>query len=124
MRIPESTRGRVIAGIVGVLVAAGVYMAYKTWFPEIDLQGLLNEFANFLGQWTYLVIGVLSFLETGAFVGLLVPGETALLVGGAVAGHDLVKNPQQVQVEGAEVGLKDGGGHGRRGFRAFASSPL
>ncbi len=90
MRIPESTKGRVIAGIVGVLVAAGVYMAYKTWFPEIDLQGLLNEFANFLGQWTYLVIGVLSFLETGAFVGLLVPGETALLVGGAVAGQGVI----------------------------------
>ncbi len=90
MRIPESTRGRVIAGTVAVLVAAGVYMAYKTWFPEIDLQDLLNKFANFLGQWTYLVIGVLSFLETGAFVGLLVPGETALLIGGAVAGQGVI----------------------------------
>ena len=65
-------------------------MAYRTWFPEIDLQYLLNEFANFLGQWTYLVVGVLSFLETGAFVGLVVPGETALLVGGAVAGQGVI----------------------------------
>ena len=90
MRIPETTRGRVIFGAVATLVAAGVYMAYKTWFPEINLQDLLNEFANFLGAWTYLVVGALSFLETGAFVGLLVPGETALLVGGAVAGQGVI----------------------------------
>ncbi len=54
------------------------------------MQELLGEFANFLGPWTYLVVGVLSFLETGAFVGLLVPGETALLIGGAVAGQGVI----------------------------------
>ena len=36
--------------------------------------------------WTYLLVGVLCFLESGAFVGLLVPGETAIVVGGFVAG--------------------------------------
>ncbi|MBK5110889.1 MAG: bifunctional DedA family/phosphatase PAP2 family protein [Thermoleophilia bacterium] len=36
------------------------------------------------------MVGVLAFLETGAFVGLLVPGETALLVGGAVAGLGVI----------------------------------
>ena len=43
-----------------------------------------------LGKWTYLLVGVLAFLETGAFVGLIAPGETALIVGGVVAGqgHD------------------------------------
>ena len=36
------------------------------------------------------MVGILAFLETGAFIGLLVPGETALLVGGAVAGQGVI----------------------------------
>ena len=39
------------------------------------------------GTWTYLLVGALAFLETGAFVGLIAPGETAVLVGGVVAGQ-------------------------------------
>ena len=37
--------------------------------------------------WTYLLVGALAFLETGAFVGLIAPGETAILLGGFVAGQ-------------------------------------
>jgi undecaprenyl-diphosphatase len=40
-----------------------------------------------LGEWTYLLVGVLAFLETGAFVGFIAPGETAVIVGGVVAGQ-------------------------------------
>lgn len=90
MRIPESNRGKGFA-LAGLAVAAAViYMLYREFFPHFDLQQLLDDFANLLGAWTYLVIGVLSFLETGAGVGLLVPGETALLVGGAVAGQGVI----------------------------------
>jgi membrane-associated protein len=50
--------------------------------PRRDaLEGLTAS----LGAWTYLVVPALGFLETGAFVRLLVPGETAVLVGGLVA---------------------------------------
>jgi membrane protein DedA with SNARE-associated domain len=35
----------------------------------------------------YLVIGGLALLESAAFIGLLVPGESAVLVGGALAAH-------------------------------------
>jgi len=90
LRIPETPKGKAI-GLVGLAVGTAViYYLYHQFFPTLDLQTLLDEFANFLGAWTYLVIGVLSFLETGAFVGLLVPGETALLVGGAVAGQGVI----------------------------------
>ena len=34
-----------------------------------------------------MLVGVLAFLETGAFVGLVFPGETAVILGGAVAGQ-------------------------------------
>jgi len=90
VRIPETTRGKAIATAAALVVAGVLFFLYRKFFPELDLQDLLDEFANFLGAWTYLLIAVLSFLETGAFVGLLVPGETALLVAGAVAGQGVI----------------------------------
>lgn len=90
MRLPESRRGKLIA--VAALVAAGVvaFLLYRRFFPEFDLQQLLDDFANLLGDWTYLIVGTLAFLETGAFVGLLVPGETVMTLGGAVAGLGVI----------------------------------
>jgi len=90
VRIPETGRGRAFAAAGLILAAALVYVLYRRFFPEFDLQQLLDDFANLLGAWTYLVIGLLAFLETGAFVGLLVPGETAMLIGGAVAGQGVI----------------------------------
>jgi membrane protein DedA with SNARE-associated domain/membrane-associated phospholipid phosphatase len=52
-----------------------------------NLEKLLLDLGEALGPWTYLVVGVLAFLETGAFVGLVAPGETAVIVGGVVAGQ-------------------------------------
>jgi len=90
IKVPETKKGRRLT-IAGLAVAAAViFVLYKKFFPELDLQELLDEFANFLGAWTYLVVGLLAFLETGAFVGLLVPGETAMLIGGAVAGQGVI----------------------------------
>ena len=45
---------------------------------------------NTLGAWTYLLVGFFAFAETGAFVGLVVPGETVMLLGGAVAGQGAI----------------------------------
>ena len=51
--------------------------------PGVDqLTGILSH----LSGWPLLVlIGLLAFGECAAFVGLILPGETALLVGGALA---------------------------------------
>ncbi|MBK5220448.1 MAG: bifunctional DedA family/phosphatase PAP2 family protein, partial [Thermoleophilia bacterium] len=38
----------------------------------------------------YLLVGLFAFAETGAFVGLVVPGETVMTLGGAVAGQGAV----------------------------------
>jgi membrane-associated protein len=54
---------------------------------------MLSGAADSLGAWTYAVVPALAFLETGAFVGLLVPGETAIVVGGAVAERGGVELP-------------------------------
>ena len=58
-----------------------------------DLTEPLSGAADSLGAWTYLVVPALAFLETGAFVGLVVPGETAIVVGGAVAERGQVGLP-------------------------------
>ncbi len=89
MSIPKTRRGRLLAIGLAAVVVAG-YVLYQRYFPEFDLQQLLDDFANLLGDWTYLIVGLLAFLETGAFVGLLVPGETAMIVGGAVAGQGVI----------------------------------
>jgi undecaprenyl-diphosphatase len=52
-----------------------------------NIEHLIEDVGTRLGRWTYLLVGVLAFLETGAFIGLVAPGETAVLVGGLVAGQ-------------------------------------
>ncbi len=76
---------RKIITVIGVvlltLFATGVFSDIPK--PE----KLLEDVAGALGKWTYLLVGVLAFLETGAFVGLVAPGEAAVIVGGVVAGQ-------------------------------------
>jgi undecaprenyl-diphosphatase len=48
---------------------------------------VIESIANTLGPWTYALVGVMAFLETGAFVGLIAPGEFTIIVGGVVAGQ-------------------------------------
>jgi membrane protein DedA with SNARE-associated domain/membrane-associated phospholipid phosphatase len=78
-----STERRAIG--LGLAAAAGVYGSGVIVIP--DIKGLIEDVGRTLGQWTYLLVGGLAFLETGAFVGLVAPGETAILVGGVVAGQ-------------------------------------
>ena len=46
------------------------------------IAGLLDRLAGLASPWGYVVVGIMTLLEASAFVGLLVPGEAALLVGG------------------------------------------
>jgi len=90
VRLPRGRHGRIALAVALLLAAAGLWLLYRHFSPNLDPQHLLNRFANLLGPWTYLVAGLLSFLETGAFVGMVVPGETALLVAGAIAGEGAI----------------------------------
>ena len=64
-------------------VAFGLVTAGVVRLP--DLEGLLTDLSDTLGPWTYALVAALAFLETGAFVGLVAPGETAIVLGGVVA---------------------------------------
>ncbi len=94
MRMPgESGEGgsrkKLIVGAAVALVAVGYYFISRE-LGHLDLQGLLEDISNTLGAWTYLLVGTFAFAETGAFVGLVVPGETVMLIGGAVAGQGAI----------------------------------
>jgi undecaprenyl-diphosphatase len=83
------TRKRIVLAIVAVAVAVGYFFLSRE-LGSLDLQNLLEDISNTLGAWTYLLVGVFAFAETGAFVGLVVPGETVMLLGGAVAGQGAI----------------------------------
>ncbi|HEX8753371.1 MAG TPA: bifunctional DedA family/phosphatase PAP2 family protein [Solirubrobacterales bacterium] len=83
------TRKRLILAAVALAVAFGYYLLSQK-LGHLNLQHLLEQISNALGAWTYLLVGVFAFAETGAFVGLVVPGETVMLLGGAVAGQGAI----------------------------------
>jgi membrane protein DedA with SNARE-associated domain/diacylglycerol kinase family enzyme len=70
---------------VGVLAAAAALLVAAGLIPLPDVDGPLEDASRTLGAWAYPAVAGFAFLETGAFVGLLVPGETAVVVGGVVA---------------------------------------
>jgi membrane protein DedA with SNARE-associated domain/membrane-associated phospholipid phosphatase len=82
----EKRRSHLVQLIV-LAVIAGAFVALNRVLPNIDLQQALHDVSSTLGSFTYVLVGLGAFLETGAFVGLLLPGETVVILGGAVAGQ-------------------------------------
>jgi membrane protein DedA with SNARE-associated domain len=78
------TTAAVAVAIGGLLAGYGLGL-YS--LPSID--DALTRLAPALGDWTYPLVAVLAYLEAAAFVGLLVPGELTVVLGGAIArdGH-------------------------------------
>src|SRR6476659_469939 len=93
MRMPGegggSNRKLALIAIVVAIVATGYYFLTRE-LGSIDLQNLLEDISNTLGAWTYLIVAFFPVAETGAFIGLVVPGETTMLLGGAVAGQGAI----------------------------------
>jgi membrane-associated protein len=88
-----TARHRTTLAAAASLAAIALVLTMTNTVELPDLEHALTELSNKLGAWTYLLVGGLAFLETGAFVGLIAPGETAIVLGGVVAargGVDLV----------------------------------
>lgn len=78
---PAITAVVLLALVVIALYTAGV-------LPELpDPKRVIERVATALGPWTYALVAALAFLETGAFVGLVAPGETTVIAGGVIAGQ-------------------------------------
>ena len=74
-----------VVGAAGALVATASVLVIVGVAPLPNFDGALEDASRTLGGWAYPAVAAFALLETGAFVGLLVPGETAVVVGGVVA---------------------------------------
>ena len=80
------SRNRWIA--LGVLVVAAAAVLASGILSDLpDPEQVIEDIAKALGRWTYALVAGLAFLETGAFVGLVAPGEFTVILGGVIAGQ-------------------------------------
>jgi membrane protein DedA with SNARE-associated domain/membrane-associated phospholipid phosphatase len=86
VKLPETRSQRVRWAVIAVVVVAALIFA-ENRLGQIDLEQALQDISEALGDFTYVLVGLFAFLETGAFVGLVAPGETVVLLAGAVAGQ-------------------------------------
>ncbi len=75
-----------------MVVAALGLIAVGTGLVEPpNLEHVIRDLGSTLGPWTYALVGVMAFLETGAGIGLIAPGELAVILGGVAAGQGQVE---------------------------------
>jgi membrane protein DedA with SNARE-associated domain/membrane-associated phospholipid phosphatase len=73
---------------IGIVVALALGVYASGLLSELpDPKKIIEDIAQALGAWTYALVGVMAYLETGAFVGLVAPGETVVIAGGVIAGQ-------------------------------------
>jgi undecaprenyl-diphosphatase len=98
---------------IGPLTAAFVHLP--------DLETVARDIGGELGGYTYLVVGLLALLETGAGIGLIAPGELAVVIGGVTAGQGHIQLPALIAIVWACALTGDliSYGLGRRLGRAF-----
>jgi membrane protein DedA with SNARE-associated domain len=80
-QLSDLARGLAVIVILGLLV----YGSGLVHPPSVET--LIRDVTGTLGPYTYALVGALAFLETGAGVGLVAPGELAVIFGGVSAGH-------------------------------------
>jgi membrane protein DedA with SNARE-associated domain len=73
--------------VLALVVALGLAVYGSHVLAHVDIQKGIEHLAHALGKWTYALVGAMAFLETGAFVGLIAPGEFTVLLGGVIAGQ-------------------------------------
>lgn len=77
-----------IAFVAGIVFGLGIVEIPS--FEDLPLQRWIEDVGDAVGAWAYVIVGVLAFLETGAFVGLVAPGETFVILGGVLAGEGTI----------------------------------
>jgi membrane-associated protein len=92
------------------------------------INSIVNEILKLHGLAAYGLVGGLAFAEAALFVGFVLPGETAVLIGGVLANQHRVSLPIMIAVAvvaaivGDSVGYEVGRHFGTRllGSRVFA----
>ena len=59
---------------------------------------LVESIGNSVGVWLYVIAGALCFAEAAILVGMVLPGETALLVAGVFCAHGTLNLPLMIAI--------------------------
>jgi undecaprenyl-diphosphatase len=51
------------------------------------IERFIEDIANGLGEWAYVLVAVMASAETAAFIGFIAPGEFTIILGGVLAGQ-------------------------------------
>lgn len=87
------------------------------------LSGVLDAVLNLASPWGYLLIGLLAGLEAAAFLGLVIPGETAMLLGGVLAANGRAGLGVMIAAASTGAVLGDSIGYEIAGNRCCSSPP-
>ncbi|HSI81171.1 MAG TPA: VTT domain-containing protein [Solirubrobacterales bacterium] len=82
-RLEGEARDRARLAALVIVLVIGVLIFFRV-AESLDVEGWLESIAGRLGDWIYPLVGAMALLETGAFVGLVAPGETTVILGGAL----------------------------------------
>jgi membrane-associated protein len=91
------------------------------------MSALLEKLLHLSAGWVYALVGLLVFAEDSLFVGFVLPGETAAILGGVAAGFGHVPLPAILALVIVAAILGDSVGYeiGRRyGTRLLETRPL
>lgn len=90
------------------------------------IHGIVTTLEGLASPWAYVVVGLLALLESAAFVGIVVPGETAMIFGGFLAsqGRASLALLATVSAAGAIAGDSVGYGLGSLGAEPLRRSRL
>lgn len=91
-RLPPALVIGAVLGLLGTVVFATGLVDLPS--PE----HAVRQAAATLGPYTYALVGALALLETGAGAGLVLPGEIAVILGGASAGQGQIELPLLIAI--------------------------
>jgi undecaprenyl-diphosphatase len=80
-RLPKRVR------VIGVAATLALLAWGSGLIHPPNLETIAREIGATLGPYTYAVVGLMALLETGAGIGLIAPGELAVVIGGVTAGQ-------------------------------------
>ena len=85
------------------------------------IERLIEDIANGLGEWAYVLVAFMAMAETAAFLGFIAPGEFTIILGGVLAGQGTLSIQLLIGIAWASCVVGDGIGFylGRRLGRDF-----
>src|SRR3954451_7678448 len=77
--------------VMAIVVGVGLAVFASGLLSNLpSLESIIKDLADALGKGTYVLVGAMAFLETGAFVGFIAPGEFTVILGGVIAGEGTI----------------------------------